>query len=157
MCPRRRLLSFVPAQIKGFPIRGFILIYNKNACFLWKIISFLFHLIAEGLPLIMKNNILRLEDHALFMKFSITFSHIWGSILSITAWIFSLIFKLPDEHQHKPYLSRNPKENSLEVLNRMTSAANCNRRSEKSLGLKNFHAKDWWYTVCSKNNRTFWI
>ena len=39
------------------PIRGFILIYKKNASFLWKIIWFLFHSIADDLPLIIKNNI----------------------------------------------------------------------------------------------------
>ena len=33
---------------------------------------------------------LRLQDHALFIIFSIIFSHIWRSISSITARIFSL-------------------------------------------------------------------
>ena len=38
------------------------------------------------------------------------------------------------------------KENvCLEVLNRMISVANCNRRFEKSLGLKTFFAKDRWF------------
>ena len=41
--------------------------------------------------------------------------------------------------------SRNPNEKSLEVLNRMISAANCNRRFEKSFGLETFHAKDRWF------------
>ena len=40
------------------------------------------------------------------------------------------------------YLSRNPKQKSLEVLNRMISAANCNRSLEKSLGLETFYEKD---------------
>ena len=57
---------FLMWQIKGFPIRGFILIYKKNPRFLWKIIWFLFRLIAEGLPLIMKNNIIYMTSTATF-------------------------------------------------------------------------------------------
>ena len=72
---------------------------------------------------------LRLQDHARFMKFSITFSQIWGSIIYIYM-------------KYKPYFSREPKEKSLEVLNRMISVANCNRRFKKSLGLGTFHVKD---------------
>ena len=53
-------------NVKGFPIRGFILIYKKNTCFLWKIISFLFHSIAEGLPLMMKNNIIDMVSTTTF-------------------------------------------------------------------------------------------
>ena len=34
---------------------------------------------------------------------------------------------------------------SLEVLNCMFSAANCNRHFEKLLGLEIFHAKDRWF------------
>ena len=55
------------------------------------------------------------------------------------------VLELTEEHQHKPYLSREPKEKSLEVLNRMISAANCNRRFEKSLSLLTFQAKDRWF------------
>ena len=48
--------------IQGFPIRGFTLIYKKNSCFLWKVIWFLFHSIAESLLLIMKNNIIHMAS-----------------------------------------------------------------------------------------------
>ena len=51
---------FLHRYIKGFPIRGFILVYKKNACFMWKIIWFFFHSIAEGLPLIMENNVIHM-------------------------------------------------------------------------------------------------
>ena len=52
--------------LQVFPIRGFILIFKKNACLLCKIIWFLFHSIAEGLPLIMKNNIIYMASTATF-------------------------------------------------------------------------------------------
>ena len=53
---------------QGLPIRGFNLIYEKNACFLWKIIWFLFCSIAVGLPLIMKNNIMHVASAARFAR-----------------------------------------------------------------------------------------
>ena len=59
-------ISDVVSYVKGFRIRGFILISKKNACFLWKIIWFLFHSIAEVLPFIMKNNIIYMTSTATF-------------------------------------------------------------------------------------------
>ena len=52
--------------IQGFTIRGFILIYERSACFLWKTIWILFYSIAEGLPSIMKNNIIDMASTATF-------------------------------------------------------------------------------------------
>ena len=51
---------------QGLPIRGFNLIYEKNARFLCKIIWFLFRSIAVGLPLRMKNNIIHVASAARF-------------------------------------------------------------------------------------------
>ena len=62
----KTLEPFLSVYIQGFPIRGFILIYKKSACFLLKIILFLFHSRAEGLPLIMKNNTICLVSTTAF-------------------------------------------------------------------------------------------
>ena len=65
-CAKKWFLSNICSDIQGFSIRAFIFIFNKNAYFLWKIIRFLFHSIAEGLLLIMKYNIIHMASRTTF-------------------------------------------------------------------------------------------
>ena len=126
----------------------------KNACFLWKIIWFLFHSIAEGLPLIMKNNIIDMTSTARFAG-----PYIFHEIFHYISAHLGLYFVDNSTNLFFGFLTwlRSISINlifHLHVLNRMISTANCNRRFEKSLGLETFYAKDrWWcrvlYGVCS--------
>ena len=62
-------------------VQGFILIYKKNACFLQKIIWFLFHSIAEGLALIMQNNIIDMASRVTFAG-PLSFDEIFHNIFA---------------------------------------------------------------------------
>ena len=154
--------TFSYEDMKGFLIEGFIFIYKKNAYFFWKIIWFLFYSIAEGFPLIIENNMQcnnmqqRCRAMLSWSKFPLHF-RTFGALFSQKRHQSSLwVIILTEAHQHKPYLLRNSKEKSLEVLNRMISVTNCNRRFEKSLRLETFHAKDRWFLhLCGTERSLF--
>ena len=131
-------------KLNGSPIRGFILSYKRKACFLWKIIWFLFNSMAESLLLIMKNNIIHMASTATFTRpcsfneiFHYIFIHLGlyfandgtNLLFEILNWLRSISINL--------IFHVTPKKKSLEGLNRMILAANFNRRFEKSLGHKN--------------------